>query len=159
MVIPRRNSTMDQQRSLRLCRHKTLVLLSLLCAPSFVKAFTISTLPPTTLLHQQRNHRLLTASRPPLRSSSSSSNDNGSTTSTTAVEDATAAAASTTAPSSPAVVTRQARIRQRVGELAKRIVLAPIRTASNISPMPKAVAAVLKDATLNTLDLAVDEGA
>lgn len=59
-------------------------------------------------------------------------------------------------------LSRQARMRQRVSELARRIVIAPIRrtTAFSISsrPMPQAVAAVLKDATLKTLDLAVDEG-
>lgn len=54
---------------------------------------------------------------------------------------------------------RTRRARKRIRELAKGIVLSPIRTASTIAPMPQAVASVLKDATLNALDLAVDEGA
>jgi hypothetical protein len=53
---------------------------------------------------------------------------------------------------------RRQRIRKRVSELARRIVQAPINAASSITPMPQAVASVLKDATLNAVDLAVEEG-
>lgn len=53
---------------------------------------------------------------------------------------------------------RRQRIRERVSDLARRIVLAPIHAASSITPMPQAVASVLKDATLNAVDMAVEEG-
>jgi len=54
---------------------------------------------------------------------------------------------------------RRRRARRRIQELAKMIVLKPIRTATTIAPMPQAIAEVLKDATLNAVDMAVDEGA
>ena len=50
------------------------------------------------------------------------------------------------------------RVRNRVKELARKMVQVPIHVASSITPMPQAVAAVLKDATLNAVDLAVEEG-
>ena len=59
---------------------------------------------------------------------------------------------------SSAASSRRRRMRKRVADLARMIVLAPIKTASSISPMPQAVASVLKDATLNAVDLAVEEG-
>jgi len=57
------------------------------------------------------------------------------------------------------VGSRRKRARKRIADLARRIILSPIQTASSIAPMPKAIAAVLKDATLNAVDLAVEEGA
>lgn len=59
---------------------------------------------------------------------------------------------------SDAASKRTRRIRERVADLARRIVLVPIKTASSITPMPQAVASVLKDATLNAVDMAVEEG-
>ena len=53
---------------------------------------------------------------------------------------------------------RLSRVRNRVKDLARRMVQVPIHVASSISPMPQAIAEVLKDATLNAVDLAVDEG-
>ena len=53
---------------------------------------------------------------------------------------------------------RLARVRNRVKDLARKMVQVPIHVASSITPMPQAVAAVLKDATLNAVDLAVEEG-
>jgi hypothetical protein len=53
---------------------------------------------------------------------------------------------------------RLARVRNRVTDLARKMVQVPIHVASSITPMPQAVAAVLKDATLNAVDLAVEEG-
>ena len=53
---------------------------------------------------------------------------------------------------------RLARVRSRVTDLARKMVQVPIHVASSITPMPQAVAAVLKDATLNAADLAVEEG-
>jgi hypothetical protein len=53
---------------------------------------------------------------------------------------------------------RMSRVRSRVKDLARRMVSVPIHVASTITPMPQAVAAVLKDATLNAVDLAVEEG-
>lgn len=53
---------------------------------------------------------------------------------------------------------RLSRVRNRVKELARKMVQVPIHVASSITPMPQAVAAVLKDATLNAVDLAVEEG-
>jgi hypothetical protein len=53
---------------------------------------------------------------------------------------------------------RLARVRNRVSDLARKMVQVPIHVASSITPMPQAVAAVLKDATLNAVDLAVEEG-
>ena len=52
----------------------------------------------------------------------------------------------------------RSRARKRISKLARQIVLKPLQTATSIAPMPKAIAAVLKDATLNAVDLAVDEG-
>jgi hypothetical protein len=43
-----------------------------------------------------------------------------------------------------------------VSHLARKMVMQPIRTAANVTPMPQAVASVLKDATLNALDMAVE---
>ena len=42
--------------------------------------------------------------------------------------------------------------------MAQKIVMKPLQTATTIAPMPQAIAEVLKDATLNAVDLAVDEG-
>jgi hypothetical protein len=53
---------------------------------------------------------------------------------------------------------RLSRVRSRVKDLARKMVSVPIHVASTITPMPHAVAAVLKDATLNAVDLAVEEG-
>jgi hypothetical protein len=53
---------------------------------------------------------------------------------------------------------RSPRIRERVKDLARKMVAVPINVASSITPMPQAVASVLKDATLNAVDLAVEEG-
>ena len=53
---------------------------------------------------------------------------------------------------------RLSRVRNRVKDLARKMVQVPIHVASSITPMPQAVAAVLKDATLNAVDLAVEEG-
>jgi hypothetical protein len=53
---------------------------------------------------------------------------------------------------------RLARVRNRVKDLARKMVQVPIHVASSITPMPQAVAAVLKDATFNAVDLAVEEG-
>lgn len=53
---------------------------------------------------------------------------------------------------------RRRRARQRIRELARKIVLKPIQTATTIAPMPQAIAEVLKDATLNAVDMAVDDG-
>jgi hypothetical protein len=47
---------------------------------------------------------------------------------------------------------------RRVKDLARKMVQVPIHVASSITPMPQAVAAVLKDATFNAVDLAVEEG-
>ena len=49
---------------------------------------------------------------------------------------------------------KTAMLRKRVGSLARNIVVRPISTAYS---MPKAVAEVLKDATINAVDLAVEE--
>jgi hypothetical protein len=53
---------------------------------------------------------------------------------------------------------RLPRIRDRVKYLARKMVTVPINVASSISPMPQAVASVLKDATLGAVDMAVEEG-
>ena len=60
--------------------------------------------------------------------------------------------------SSSSSSSRQRRMRQRIRELAKNVVWKPIQTATTIAPMPQAIATVLKDATLNAVDMAVDEG-
>ena len=51
-------------------------------------------------------------------------------------------------------MSRRARIRRRVTELARNIIIKPISYAA---PMPQAIASVLKDATLGALDMAVEE--
>ena len=53
---------------------------------------------------------------------------------------------------------RLPRIRDRVKHLARKMVTVPINVATSITPMPQAVASVLKDATLGAVDLAVEEG-
>jgi hypothetical protein len=53
---------------------------------------------------------------------------------------------------------RLPRIRDRVKDLARKMVTVPINVASSITPMPQAVASVLKDATFGAVDMAVEEG-
>jgi hypothetical protein len=53
---------------------------------------------------------------------------------------------------------RQGSMRQRIRELAVSMVRKPIQTATTLAPMPQAIATVLKDATMNAVDMAVDEG-
>ena len=53
---------------------------------------------------------------------------------------------------------RQGTMRQRIRELAVSMVRKPIQTATTMAPMPQAIATVLKDATMNAVDMAVDEG-
>jgi len=54
----------------------------------------------------------------------------------------------------PSDDSRQQRIRKRVAEMARKVVFNPL---ANAAPMPKAVAAVLKDATMKAVDMAVEE--
>jgi hypothetical protein len=53
---------------------------------------------------------------------------------------------------------RLSRVRSRVKDLARKMVQVPIHVASTITPMPQAIAAVLKDTTFNAVDMAVEEG-
>lgn len=61
---------------------------------------------------------------------------------------------STNATLEPIEANRRRRIQQRVASLARNLVIKPISYAT---PMPQAIASVLKDATLSAVDMAVEE--
>jgi hypothetical protein len=54
----------------------------------------------------------------------------------------------------PSEERRRKRIRTRIAELARNVMIKPLASAA---PMPAAIAALLKDATINAVDMAVDE--
>ena len=72
----------------------------------------------------------------------------------TEAEQTTLVSASASSSSYSDELSRRQRIRKRVTDLARRMVIRPI---SNAAPLPQAIASVLKDATLNAVDMAVEE--
>mmetsp|Transcript_5531 Transcript_5531/g.9142 ORF Transcript_5531/g.9142 Transcript_5531/m.9142 type:complete len:568 (+) Transcript_5531:2-1705(+) len=83
---------------------------------------------------------------PPSSSDSSPTKGGDATSSYSSSEDAAAIEAEDDA-------TRRMRVRNKIAQVAKNIVVRPIVSAA---PMPRAIATILRDATLGAVDIAVD---
>mmetsp|Transcript_15566 Transcript_15566/g.33960 ORF Transcript_15566/g.33960 Transcript_15566/m.33960 type:complete len:589 (+) Transcript_15566:137-1903(+) len=129
------------------------------------QAFSMMSLSSSSTSLRQRPPTTTTTTRRPRRISLFSTNQDESqgTTASSASEAPSSSVdpqqqqqltPSSKTSSSPTQLESTSTIRQRVGKLARQIVVRPISQAYS---MPKAVAEVLKDATISAVDLAVEE--